>query len=129
MNFDKFEFEIPIINTVVCVGGVEQLDQESFVDSMEDLGQRVYAHTWIKDGVIYMAYSDIMTQDILAHEIVHIVSFAFRERGIKYDVDNDEFQGYLTGWLFKVLNEHIFKPKKHSAIEDVQPFVPDKLIM
>lgn len=108
MNFKRHEFEIPILNQPVVVGGVDELNQEEFVDSMADLGQRVFAHTWIKDGVVYMAYSDIMTPDVLAHEIVHIISFTFRERGVKYDVDNDEFQGYLTGWLFKELNSHIY---------------------
>lgn len=123
MNFNRKEFDIPIINTTVCVGGVEQLDQESFVDSMADLGQRVFAHTWLKDGVIYMAYSNDMTRDILAHEIVHIVSFAFRERGIKYDVDNDEFQGYLTGWLFAKLEEHIYDDKD-TEIKCQHPCLP-----
>ena len=108
MNYSKFEFVIPIIDQTVVVGGHDQLDQSVFVDSMEDFGKSVIAHVWLKDGIIYMAYSDSMNESTLAHEIVHIISFTFRERGIRYDVDNDEFQGYLTGWLFTKLKEHIF---------------------
>ena len=45
MNFNRHEFEIPILNQPVVVGGVDELNQEEFVDSMAELGQRVYAHT------------------------------------------------------------------------------------
>lgn len=114
MRFSKKDIEIPILNQPITIGGTKELERGSFIESMEDEGQSVIAHTWAQDGVIFMSYSDSMTQDVLAHEIVHIISFLFKAKGIKYDVDNDEFQGYLTGWLFKELNEHIFG-------EDIQP--------
>lgn len=35
----------------------------------------------------------------IAHEVVHIVNSIFRDRGVVLDVDNDEAQAYLTGWI------------------------------
>lgn len=42
------------------------------------------------------------------HECVHIVNMIFNARGLKLDSNNDEFQAYLTGWLFKHLYDKIF---------------------
>ena len=37
---------------------------------------------------------------VIAHETVHLVNVIFKDHGIKLDLDNDEPQAYLTGWLF-----------------------------
>jgi hypothetical protein len=36
---------------------------------------------------------------VIAHETVHIVNYIFKRRGIILDVNNDEPQAYLTGWI------------------------------
>ncbi len=50
-----------------------------------------------------------MTMDTVGHEIVHTVNAIFKSRGIKLDVDNDEPQAYLTGWMTGVVYQTIKK--------------------
>ena len=44
---------------------------------------------------------------VLAHEVVHIVNYIFKDVGIKLDLDNDEPQAYLHGWIFSQVLEFI----------------------
>lgn len=47
------------------------------------------------------------TPSIIAHEAVHVVNHIFKDRGIYLDVDNDETQAYLTGWVVKTINKFL----------------------
>jgi hypothetical protein len=38
------------------------------------------------------------------HEIIHVVNDIFKSRNIELDLDNDEPQAYLAGWVAKELN-------------------------
>lgn len=51
--------------------------------------------------------------EIVAHEIVHAVNILFDKKGIKHDINNDEPQAYLTGYLTKLIYKAIeeFKSK------------------
>lgn len=44
--------------------------------------------------------------EVIAHEALHVTSYLFIRKGIKPDVNNDEPQAYLLGWvageIFKV---------------------------
>lgn len=42
---------------------------------------------------------------IIAHESVHICNYIFKDRGVELDLTNDEPQAYLTGWIFKQINQ------------------------
>lgn len=37
--------------------------------------------------------------DIISHESVHVVNLIFKEVGIELDIENDEPQAYLMGWV------------------------------
>ncbi len=39
--------------------------------------------------------------DVLAHELIHVISALLETRGIKFDPDNDEPIAYLMTWLFR----------------------------
>jgi hypothetical protein len=41
---------------------------------------------------------------LLAHEAVHLVNKIFADRGVKLDIENDEPQAYLMGWLVNQMN-------------------------
>lgn len=43
----------------------------------------------------------------IAHEVVHLVSHIFRDRGITMDPYNDEPQAYLTGFLFQEIEKFL----------------------
>lgn len=36
---------------------------------------------------------------LLAHEAVHVCNFIYEKIGAKLDIENDEFQAYLIGWI------------------------------
>lgn len=42
--------------------------------------------------------------EIAVHESVHLCNYIFKDRGIDLDLINDEPQAYLTGWIFKQIN-------------------------
>ena len=42
-----------------------------------------------------------------AHEAVHVVNYIFRSRGIQADLQNDEPQAYLTGWVHEKIYQSI----------------------
>ena len=44
-------------------------------------------------------------QHIIVHEIVHIVNIIFKKCLIRLDLENDEPQAYLTGYIFKEINK------------------------
>lgn len=46
---------------------------------------------------------------IIAHEIVHLKNYIFQDKGIELDKFNDEPEAYLTGWLYKQINNFLNK--------------------
>jgi hypothetical protein len=56
--------------------------------------------------IVAFEYSD---GSIIAHEVIHLVNYIFKDRGIKLDIKNDEPQAYLTGWLFKEIDKFLNK--------------------
>jgi hypothetical protein len=56
-----------------------------------------------KNGYLryYIIIRENVTPKIIAHESVHLTNFIFKDRGINLDLDNDEPQAYLHGWIFE----------------------------
>ena len=54
--------------------------------------------------IIAFEYSE---GSIIAHEVTHLVNYIFKDRGVELDLNNDEPQAYLTGWLFKEIDEFL----------------------
>lgn len=46
-----------------------------------------------------LAFENKTTHNIIAHECMHFVNNVFEDRGISPDVENDEPQAYLLGWV------------------------------
>lgn len=59
-----------------------------------------------KEGEIIMAYMlDYTSIPCIVHEAVHMVNFAFHNRGVLLCTNNDEHQAYYTQYIFeKVFN-------------------------
>lgn len=49
---------------------------------------------------------------LLAHEAVHVCGFILENIGAKKDVDNDEFEAYLIGWIVDEME--IFLKENHE---------------
>lgn len=46
---------------------------------------------------------------VVAHEVVHLVNLIFKDHNIELDLDNDEPQAYLTGYIFKQCEKFLNK--------------------
>lgn len=55
----------------------------------------------------YVCVDEKVSNHLVAHEVVHLVNFIFLEKGIELDRINDEPQAYLTGWIFKQINNFL----------------------
>lgn len=61
--------------------------------------------------VISITEDAVNMHDIIAHECLHICNDIFKHRYIKPDLDNDEPQAYLLGWLVNQVYRYIEKSK------------------
>lgn len=57
----------------------------------------------------YIVAFEYSEGSIIAHEVVHLVNYIFKDRGVKLDIKNDEPQAYLTGWIFNKIDKFINK--------------------
>lgn len=53
--------------------------------------------SYFKEYVVAFEYC---SGSIISHEIVHLKNYIFKDCGLLPDIDNDEAEAYLTGWLF-----------------------------
>lgn len=72
-------------------------DYDAIVFDVEERDQFILAFSVIKEST-------------LMHEIVHLVNNIFKSRNIKLDIDNDEPQAYLAGWIADELYTFIKEP-------------------
>jgi len=57
----------------------------------------------------YIVAFEYTEGSIIAHEVTHLVNYIFKDVCVKLDIDNDEPQAYLTGWLFKEIDNFLNK--------------------
>jgi hypothetical protein len=50
--------------------------------------------------------------DILAHELIHVISLLYKDYGIDYDKNNDEPTAYLMSFLFKSVMKRLKQQKR-----------------
>lgn len=108
----KKKIKIPIFFYEIMVVLTDNLQ-----DYAKTLGYKVdenYAAFVVsEDSSLSFAVFDVneLSLSILVHETVHIVNAIFKYTGIELDVNNDETQAYLTGFIF---NELLNVIKKHE---------------
>lgn len=68
----------------------------------------------------FICFKEIPSNNTLSHEIVHLISFLYRDYGIKHKKNNDEWTAYLTGYLFETIEEILynFKNKKSKNLNN-----------
>ena len=69
----------------------------------------LYWKSW--DYHIFICFSNNIENTIIAHECCHWVNLIFKYNWIKIDLDNDEPQAYLLGWLVWECNKFLAKSK------------------
>ena len=48
---------------------------------------------------------------LIAHEAIHACNFIYENIGAKLDIDNDEHQAYITGWIVDEIDEFLKEVK------------------
>lgn len=81
---------------------LEPIKQQYNLDiNLDDYDAFVFTDNY-KDEFI-MCFS-VYKFSTLVHEIIHVVNDIFKSRNIELNLDNDEPQAYLAGWVAKELN-------------------------
>ena len=58
------------------------------------------AITFEHRGEIYIMFSPKCSLHAIAHDSKHVVNYVFKRAGLQLDLDNDEAECYLLGWVF-----------------------------
>jgi hypothetical protein len=93
--------KVPIyLSNILVINTLDYKDVNAFYGT--DIDESLYSAVVFEDkkGKIVLAIQE-KRLDIIAHEIVHIVNMIFKRCGVQLDLDNDEPQAYLTGYIFK----------------------------
>jgi len=112
---DKYKFIVPVYNAQVVIlkgdmkdiyqffkYGTEPNEFDAFVTQRTD-----------KEGytTYYVCFNEGLKSHVIAHEVVHLVNAIFRDRYVKLDLNNDEPQAYLTGYLFEKILKYYYRNK------------------
>jgi hypothetical protein len=54
-----------------------------------------------KVTIYIIAVTDKITASSIAHEALHVVNFMMKDRDMVPDLNNDEWQCYLLGWVVR----------------------------
>lgn len=65
-----------------------------------------------REEIVVAFEKNSLNNEIIAHECIHIVNLIFLDIGMKLDLDNDEAQAYLTGYLFSKCEKFLKSNKK-----------------
>ena len=60
---------------------------------------------------------DRLTKGTIAHECYHCINFICFDKGIELQLNNDEAQAYLMGWLTDKIWDCLIKWKIHNLIK------------
>jgi hypothetical protein len=62
---------------------------------------------------------EIVLAEVIAHEALHVTSYLFIRKGIKPDVNNDEPQAYLLGWVVGEIYKIYLKFKTQKDVKKI----------
>lgn len=54
-----------------------------------------------------LAFGKRCTPNHVAHEALHLVALLYEDRGVALDIENDEPQCYLLGWIVGECHKHL----------------------
>ena len=105
--------KIPIYQcklTIILDKDLSYVEKKYNTKSLKNYG----AVTMIKPNTFseYIVAFEYSTGSIIAHEVVHLVNYIFQDRNVELDRFNDEPQAYLTGWLFKQIDDFLNSAEK-----------------
>lgn len=106
----KTTIDIPIYQcklTIILDKDLSYIEKKYGTKSLSDYGAvTMRVPNKFSEYIIAFEYSE---GTIIAHEIVHLKNYIYQDKGIELDRFNDEHEAYLTGWLFKQINNFLNK--------------------
>ena len=102
---------IPIYNsklTIILTNDLKEVELKYKCDSLENYSAVVLAK---RSNYVVAFNNSENIEKTIAHEVVHLKNYIFKDCGVLLDIDNDESEAYLTGWLFETIYKFINKHK------------------
>ncbi|WP_347216529.1 hypothetical protein [Chryseobacterium sp.] len=87
------------LNIVVTENFTESLDKLKLTYDKSDPVNKWESFVGFEYGKIWIFVRSKTDVSVIAHEAVHIVNYVFKQAHISLDLDNDEPQAYLMGWV------------------------------
>lgn len=99
---------VPIFNTNFTVVKYTDKNQLSDFIGARDVTKFDAFVTYINDDIhVFFDTTNVISQGVIAHESKHIVNFIFKEIDYLIDMDNDEVECYLLGWVVNEINKFL----------------------
>lgn len=101
----KRTIPIPIYNgklVIIITDNLQSIEEEYNLTSTEGCSAVAFATTNKSGGTIHvMAFKGVPTEDVVAHESLHITNDILASCHAKLDPHNDEPQAYLLSWVVR----------------------------
>lgn len=91
------------LRAILAEQDFSQDEREHAINTIKDLGTNSAAVTTILGGDVVIYAPQMISTQVLVHEIVHAVALLMRLTGI----DDEEFRAYTTEYLFTMLHPFI----------------------
>lgn len=92
-------------------------DQVLRIVVTEDLAKPEFdAYVELFDDKIIVYLKPNTSAGTIAHEVIHIANFVFKNCYITLDIDNDEPYAYLIGYLVDQIHKFLQKTNKELAV-------------
>ena len=83
------------------------------VEVLDNPEYEAYVKFEKKTMVVYV--QPTASPSVVAHEAVHIANYVFIRCGIMPDLENDEPQAYLVGWIVNQISTILVKAKESTG--------------
>lgn len=105
--YKEINKEIPLYKGMLVVILCDNVDELKH-NSPNFSHSQIFAHSYGKEYNGEEGYFVLLnpkskqakiTEGIIAHEALHVVNILFQQRGVGYQLDNDEHACYLLQWI------------------------------
>lgn len=105
------KFEIPIFKGTVTLYYGKDLEYVQRKYKTKDLSNygAVTMHNPKNNFKDYIVAFCRNNNDLISHEVVHLVNFLYIDVGLELDRYNDETQAYLSGYFFEKIEDFLHK--------------------
>jgi hypothetical protein len=106
----KKTIKIPIYGgklTIICDKDLSYLQNKYKTRDLSNYGAVTMRDD--KNYKNYIVAFECYDNSLIAHEVVHLINYIFLDTGVELDRHNDESQAYLTGWIFKEIENFLNK--------------------